>query len=164
MNVEHETKKDVYFWAYKTIPLPEVTRKRQNSECGPSKSKRASLTKSKSESLEEKLDEVEDCVMKLKEKHGANYSSEQLRTWAHLIQMQRHESFDTPPDKPFFRGQSAKNKKLGCSSTSPGKKINLRSQCIDQLQKWHQLLESGIVSKDEYDNLQKKIMSDIKDL
>ena len=102
MNLEHETKKDVYFWAYKTIPLPEVTRKRHNSECGPSKSKHASLTKSKSESLEEKLDEVEDCVMKLKEKHGANYSSKQLRTWAHLIQMQRHESFDTPPDKPFF--------------------------------------------------------------
>ena len=43
-------------------------------------------------------------LAKLEEKNGDKYSSEQLRTWANLIQLKRHTSLDTPPDYPFLGG------------------------------------------------------------
>ena len=37
----------------------------------------------------------------LRQKHidGGMYSEEQLRSWAHLIQMKKHASYETPPNK-----------------------------------------------------------------
>ena len=46
---------------------------------------------------------------------------------------------------------------------SPGKRINLRSECMDQLNKWHGLLEKGAISQTQYDEF-KKIIGDIADL
>jgi hypothetical protein len=30
---------------------------------------------------------------------------------------------------------------------SPGKKVNIRSELIDQLEKWHRLLEQSVISQ-----------------
>ena len=75
-----------------------------------------------------------------------------------MIQCGKHESQDTPPEKYFF----GKKKKAEGVGVSPGKRISLRSECISQLDKWHQLKERGVVSDDEYKDLQKTILTDIK--
>lgn len=51
------------------------------------------------------ISEVKEIVKKLEEQHRGRYSPEQLRAWAHMIQMSKHDSYDEPPDKPFFRGR-----------------------------------------------------------
>ena len=47
---------------------------------------------------------------------------------------------------------------------SPGRRVSIRSECIDQLQKWHSLLDCGAITKEQYDELQGTILSDIKNL
>ena len=161
MYKETFSKNEIYFWAHKSVAIP--LGKRPSAEVtGTTSTKRRK--NSGSEYVEEKMSEVEECVKKLKDKHGSDFTPEQYRTWAHLINMEKHASYETPPDKPFFRRSSKGKQLLSSSNSSPGKKISLRSQCIDQLSKWHHLLESGIISQSEYDELQKKIMADIKEL
>ena len=48
------------------------------------------------------MTEVDEILEKLKQKHAENYTPKQLLTWAHMIQMNKHESYDTAPNKPFF--------------------------------------------------------------
>jgi hypothetical protein len=103
----------------------------------------------------EKMSEVEIIFEKLQETHD-NFSPEQLRAWAHMLQMKKHDSYELPPDKPFF-GKSRRKETM-----SPGKRINMRSKCIDQLEKWHRLMESGAISAEQYQELQHTILSDIK--
>ncbi len=67
---------------------------------------------------------------------------------------------DEPPDKPFFR--QAKLKKAEPQGISPSKRITLRSECIDQLEKWHKLMELGAITQDQYVEYKDTIMSDIK--
>lgn len=45
---------------------------------------------------------------------------------------------------------------------SPGKQIGLRTELINQLDRWHQLLEKGAITQDQYQELQEKILSDVK--
>ena len=52
------------------------------------------------------------------------------------------DSLYMPPNKPFF----GKNKNGDTVSVSPGKRISLRSECINQLDKWNQLKERGVTS------------------
>ena len=47
---------------------------------------------------------------------------------------------------------------------SPGREVNMRNELIDQLDKWHKLLDSGVISPCEYGELRNKIISDIKEL
>ena len=127
---------------------------------------------SKYEPQSEKMTEVDKIYLKLQEEHKTGYSPEQLRAWAHLLQMGKHDSYTQPPDKPFFRGR----KRAAAVSTSalesvpetkkpaasPGRRVSMRSELIDQLKKWHQLFESGAIGKEEHDELQKTILLDIK--
>ena len=39
---------------------------------------------------------------KLKEKHEDKYTIEQIRVWGNMIQKKNTESYEDPPDKPFF--------------------------------------------------------------
>ena len=74
--------------------------------------------------------------------------------WAHLINMGRHSSYETPPDFPFFRRSKSKSKPAtsrshvdeettshSSSSTSqgisPAKRSNLRSQYMSQMREWY---------------------------
>ena len=52
-----------------------------------------------------KMNEVEEIIQDLENRHGESkvYSTEQIRVWAHMIQMKQHTSYDDPPNKPFFR-------------------------------------------------------------
>ena len=88
--------------------------------------------------------------------------------WAHL---DKHASLDEPPDKPFFRGckrptnelDAPNSTKTHIISNSPGQKVLIRTELIDQLEKLNQLCVSSVIDENEYQDLRKTI-SDIKDL
>ena len=39
----------------------------------------------------------------LSDQHGDVYTTEQIRAWAHMLQMKKHDSYEEPPKKPFFK-------------------------------------------------------------
>ena len=87
--------------------------------------------------------------------------------WAHVIHIGKHSSRETPPNLPFFQ----KNKGAAPPSTSvlpstseavsPGKRISLRSECMNQLDKWHSLIDRGIITQKQYEDMQKAILKDM---
>ena len=128
---------------------------------------------SASSSIEQKeLSGIDKCFEDLKEKHvDGKYTLEQLRMWAHLIQMGKHSSTDEPPDKPFWQGRKRSHssvkspvKKVEEQLLSPSKKVSLGSELLDQLSKWHKLNESGVITGSEYEELKCTILQDIKQL
>ena len=115
---------------------------------------------------QKKMDELEVIYETLQDNHQEFDTAEQLRAWAHLIQMKKHQSYDEPPDKPFFRNArktkrsnlaegSRQNEKPSDSNVviSPGKHVLMQGQLIDQISKLHDLLERGALSKAQYDKL-----------
>jgi hypothetical protein len=164
---EHRQKtRKVLLWCYSHA---KKSGKKSKAE---STSQSGSTRRSKYEPQSEKMTEVDKIYSKLQEEHKTGYSPEQLRAWAHLLQMGKHDSYTQPPDKPFFRGR--KRAAAVCTSAlesipetkksaaSPGRRVSMRSELIDQLKKWHQLFESGAIGKEEHDELQKTILLDIK--
>lgn len=143
----HKLKKRILLWL-KCKP-PSTKRSSSDPVDAPPSKRQASL--------QGMMNEVSTIVDKLTEKHGEKYSHLQLNCWAHLIHIGRHHSYDVAPKKAFFG-----NTKSDATGVSPGKRLSLRSECIDQLDKWHQLMERGVVSSEEYEELQGKILSDIK--
>ena len=179
----HSRKKSILLWCFKkTSSDSSASRKRPRS----GSSSEASNAQKRSTNYEshqrDKVAETNEILAKLEKKHGDKYSSEQLRTWANLIQLKRHTSLDTPPDYPFFRGRKKKqdsessadakgstSPKRGDSSSavpgvSPGKRLGMRSQCLDQLGKCIDILDKGGLSQAEFNELQKAILADIKTL
>ena len=77
-----------------------------------------------------------------------------------MLHLNKHTSYDEPPDKPFFRLKGFDSKTA--QGLSPAKRITLRSECIEQLDKWHKLMEKGAISTEQYKDLQDTIMNDIK--
>ena len=150
-------------------------RKRKHEDEGDSGSR------SKQTATQKKIDAIEEIIAKLKEIHGGSYKVEHLNAWAHLIQVGKHNSYDSPPNYPYFTGRkksqmssegamsskyaegSSANcpEKTNSSVLSPGKGVQLRSQCIDQLSRWHSLKQEGGISAEEYEQLRKNILSDI---
>ena len=47
------------------------------------------------------------------------------------------------------------------SSKSPSKRVGVRTQCIDQLSKWHELLTKGAISQSQYEELKQTILKDM---
>ena len=62
---------------------------------------KASSSKYESHSTK-RLALVDDIYEKLQDKHKGKCSPEQLRTWAHLLQMGKHESYEEPPTRQAF--------------------------------------------------------------
>ena len=120
-----------------------------------------SATGSKRTLSAQKLQEVEIIVEKLKEKHAASYG---IDAWAHLLHMGKHDSYETPPNLPYFGkgGDSTtgkhKSQKAAQPVSSPSKR---RGECIEQLSKWHALLEKGAITEQQYDELKETIMGDL---
>ena len=93
-----------------------------------------------------------------------------------MINMKTWTSLDEPPNKPFFtRGRKRSNAECSTgvetpatkkppSIDSPGRKVRVHAELIDQLDKFHKLKESGVLSSTEYDELRSSILSDIKNL
>ena len=101
------------------------------------------------------------------------FDEERLRMWAYLIQMGKHASLDEPPDKPYWRGRKrpateadkhVTAKVRVVSSSSPSTKVSMRTQLIDQLEKWKKLHTDGIIDDTEYKELRESILTDIKNL
>ncbi len=153
---EYKSRKSIILWM-KSVSKVKRKRDSTTSDAAP-KPKRSSY-----DSHLDKMSEVEEIVEELKNKHDSKYTPEQLRAWAHMIQMSKHSSYDHPPDKPFF-GKSRKKAAEPSpeAGISPGKRIGLRSECIDQLDKWHRLMERGVISPEQYTEMQKTILTDIK--
>ena len=110
----------------------------------------------------EKMSAVDKICDELSDKHGEKYTPEQYRCWANLIQLHKHESYESPPDKRFFTVKSKGAVATTSSGVSPSKRINMRSECMSQLDKWHALKERGIITEEQYKEVQDKIMSDIQ--
>ncbi len=165
----YEGKKDIMLWVYLG------TKKRPRSPDPESSSK---SRKTKYDVHTHKMLEVKDIADDLETRHGSGYTPEQYSVWAHMIHLRKHQSRDHPPDKPFFRGSKKQSTPRECaqsthssSSTStgalptgisPGKRIQLRSQSMQQLEMWHSLYEKGAVEEEEYKKVQDNILSDIK--
>ena len=117
----------------------------------------------------DKMTEVEMIEQELKDKH-TQYSDEQIRSWAHLIQMKKHASYDHPPNKRFWKVPQQKPLTHGNSTSStglntcvsPGKRVSLRGQCVQQLLQLHDLLEKGAISNEQYKGMQFSIINDVK--
>ena len=60
----------------------------------------------------------------LSEKHKGEYSKDQLRAWAHMINMRKYESYDKAPDKPFWKGrkQQRRDDHVLLNSAEPNRK------------------------------------------
>ena len=151
-------KKEIIFW---TFLLSPVSKKRRTDD---DDTEQQTTTKGKKSSRYEvyvdKMAEVDEIQEKLEEIHSSDYTKEQIRAWAHLIHLKKHDSFDIAPDKPFWR--NTRKTVTSNSTISPSKRINLRGQCVTQLQKWHELLERGAITQAQYDEFQATILRDIK--
>jgi hypothetical protein len=167
MYVAHEGKKEILLWCC----VEQGQKRRANS---PSTDAEAPK-RSRYDKQLDKITEVEEIEQTLEKKHSDSpYSAEQLRSWAHLIQMKRHDSYDSPPNKPFFRIPSRKTSSRKTDpdariespdtgiTVSPGKRVQLRGQCVNQLLQLHELLERGGISKQRYEEMQGTIMDEVK--
>ena len=169
MYEKHEKKRSILLWCY----TKSSTQAAQKKEAAGSSKTTKSGTKY-GQHLEERT-AVDDLYKELQEKH-TSYSPRRLRAWANMVHMKTWSSLDEPPNKPFFtHGRKRSNEastseepptsKIGSTSApSPGKKARVRSELIDQLDKFHRLLESGALSSAEYSELRSTILTDIKNL
>ena len=173
---EYKNKRDIMLWC-----CPPHSKSDGGTE---SNRKKRSLTfdkrhegvppPTKKQACAQKIKDVEAIVDALKEKHATKYSVEQLNAWAHMIQLGKHVSTEVPPALPYFGVKSPSSKEAGTQpvqpsspqpvALSPGKRITLRSECIDQLGKWYSLLEKGVITQSKYEQLQETILGDMSTL
>ena len=157
MYTVYKGKREILVWL-----KVKKSKKRSKSPCMVSDEQSASK-KTRYDSHLQRMTEVEDIVNDLQKKHACKFSPEQFRAWAHMIQLKKHESYNVPPSKPFFGQDKGKHLKDTPSvGISPGKRINLRTECINQLDKWHDLMEKKVISEEQYEELRESILSDIK--
>ena len=123
----------------------------------------ASSNRSKYSAEHNKVFELQEIVDELEKRHSKKYTIEQLRAWGHMMMMKKHDSYDDPPDKRFFK-QNKEEQPAATGTRSPGKRIHYRSECMDQLDKWHSLLQRGVITQEQYTEMQESILSDIKKL
>ena len=92
-----------------------------------------------------------------------------------MLHVGTHNSYEEPPNKPFFRSTHREHSCAeGLSSTperkkvallqSPGRPVNICSELIDQLKKCSDVVESGAISQEVLQDLQDTLLSDIKNL
>ena len=173
----HDDKKEILLWSYAadTTKRPHSP---DNSEESSSVPKR-----SKYDKQVDKLREVDEIEDKIRSKNEGKYTEEQIRMWAHLIHMKKHTSYDEPPNKRFWKPKSSGTGATGATtsgateaatsgasgvaafknvSASPGKRVNLRGQCIDQLLRLQQLFDSGGLTQEQYTEMKEGIMNEMK--
>ena len=97
--------------------------------------------------------------------------------YGHICYIKRHSSYDELPNFPYFtksrkkpsdktisRGESSGiNAPVALTAlpASPGKRVKVRSECIDQLKKLHSLLGDGIITDADYEKITETILKDI---
>ena len=156
MYTEYFGRKSVNLWLKAQVKEKKRSRSDTTDDAPPSK------RSGRFDAQMKRMDDVQEIVEKLKEKHSNDkYTPEQLHCWANLIQMKKHSSYESPPEYRYFTGKVSGGKS-SASQASPGKRIHQRSECIDQLKKLHKLMEDGIISEEQYQEMHKKIMADIQ--
>ena len=190
MYLFHKCKREITLWCYSHLAAALAQTEQQKKKHSlsdpvvpPAKTPRGSpaVSRSKHDQCAMKVQEVEKIVKKLKEKHESKFSVEKLNAWAHMIHLEKHSSYETPPELPYFVGRSQAKKpstdqhtvllRESSASTSssvtssgtlsPTKRIGLRSECINQLDRWHSLLEKHAITQEQYDSLLQTILGDI---
>ena len=185
---EGKKSKQLTLWCYSQESAKEKQEKRgsKRSRSKPPTAKSSKPGSSRYEGHTVKMAKVDEIYKQIHDTHGSRYSAEQKRAWAHMIEMGKHDSITQAPKKRFFQssekssetsalasssssGKSSATTSSTCTApttlvTSPGRRVSIRSECIDQLQKWHALLDCDAISKDQYDELQATILSDIRKL
>ena len=87
-----------------------------------SSSKSAPAKTSRYESQMQKISAIDDIYKRLDEKQRGKYTPEQLRAWAHMIDLKKHSSYDEPPNKIRKRRFSVlgnKHTQTGTYSSTP---------------------------------------------
>ena len=113
---------------------------------------------SKKSSIMKNIQEVEGILKELKKRHGPMLTCEQFNAWAHMINTEKHSSYDIPPNLPYFKKSRSS---IGPSTSASPIRLNMRSECISQLDKWHSLFEKNCITKDQYDQLREAILKDV---
>ena len=90
-----------------------------------------------------------------------------------MLHVQKHNSYEIPPNVPYFKRSSVSVDQTCTGAThtvqtpissglmSPGKRVTMRTECMDQLKKWHELLVDGVISQSDYDRVQQEILKDM---
>ena len=172
MYTMYERRSEILLWAFSAGTSGNSKRKRTKS---PTDKSTPAATKAPRSNFQEhtlKIQKVEEIAKDLKERHGDKYTSEQYNVWAHMIHMGKHDSRLIPPDKPFFRTSGTQQEQTRSPASqapvvnslcvSPGKRIGLRTECMEQLDKWYALLEKGVITTEQYEEHQQKILKDMK--
>lgn len=170
---------DITLWFSHETQLQHGT-KRKNVESH-------DITPSKRVSREEAVDQI---TQELRDKHGEQFNSPQLRLWARMKLNGQHTSIEHPPQIPLFTGtMSSKPKRESLSealtiaatavvgllkgetplasvenSMSPGKRARVSGQYLEHLEKINKLHESGVLSKAEFDEQKEFALQNIKEL
>ena len=165
----HNGKKEILLWCYSAQEGCKRPHPAESDECS------SSQKRSRYNKQIDKMREVEEIEDDLRSKHGGKFTEEQIRMWAHLIQMNKHASYEEPPNKKFWKTpdsagssqgtSSSKSSSLGSSKSvldSPGKRVSLRGQCIDQLHRLQQLYTDGGITEDQYAEMKESIMKEVK--
>jgi len=74
--------------------------------------------------------------------------SESIFLWINLLSM----SITTPVSSS--QSHSSNN-------VTPTKQLGMHTECIDQLSKWHALLQNGMISNEQYEELKGVILKDM---
>ena len=58
-------------------------------------------------------------MAKLQGKHVTKFTPERYHAWPQLIQMDKHASYDEPPNYPFFKGVNNRTTNTETGTSSP---------------------------------------------
>ena len=165
---EQKTQTEVLIWCdgRKVVKEDDVPRPKRAHVATENSTKKSSVAVSQ----DKKLSEVQEIYEKLKSTH-TGYDQERLRMWAHLIQMGKHESYEVPPNQPFFKDAKSRKKDKTTEGPpaqdpagtciSPVKRSNLRSAYMSQVKEWHGLFKDGAITEEEYEHQKEKILGDL---
>lgn len=175
------TRKEILIWCL--LPRGKSENKggkRGKSDCDNAAKRHKETQK---EARQEDKHDVSDVIKQLQKNHGNKFSIEQFNAWAQLIRLGKHVSLDNPPNYPFFVGRRKQSKAESSDghttdspthsdsqpttlnvSFSPGKRIHLRTELLDQIKKLSDLLNDGNISQDQYETMKHIVMKDITTL
>ena len=185
--LKSKKKKEFTLWCYSQAHSGSKCDSKRGSKRSRSRSPITKPRSSRYDAHVNKMAKVDEIYKKIHEAHGNLYTPEQKRAWAHMIELGKHDSISQPPKKRFFQSQGRSDSTSTSTShssvstsdstslsvpaaatptlvTSPGRRVSIRSECIDQLKKWHSLLDCGAITKEQYDEIQGTILSDVRKL
>ena len=97
MYSECQGKKEILLWFVK---IDETV---ANASDKPKPPKRPCPDTAKTDMVTQVMSEVDRIVVSLTETHSKDYTVEQIRAWAHMVQMDKHLSYDEPPENHSLR-------------------------------------------------------------